>query len=80
MNCRQATRFISDAMESPLNDATRLRLRLHILICPACRHFARQVDDLRQITAAYPGPEQSLTQAETPAAHASPDLDQGKKK
>ena len=35
-------------MDRPLTLLERLRLRMHILICPACTRFDRQMDFLRQ--------------------------------
>lgn len=44
MNCRQATRLMSDARERPLTLTERVALRLHTTLCSACRNFDRQVD------------------------------------
>ncbi|MEW6165483.1 MAG: zf-HC2 domain-containing protein [Pseudomonadota bacterium] len=44
MNCKEATRLMSQELEHKLSFGTRLGLRLHLLICRGCRaterHFA----------------------------------------
>jgi predicted anti-sigma-YlaC factor YlaD len=43
LNCRQASRLISEAMDRKLSFMERLGLRLHLMICTACRAWRRQV-------------------------------------
>lgn len=46
--CRQAARLISDSCQRPLNWRERTALRLHLLVCAACRNFKRQVRLMRE--------------------------------
>ncbi len=48
MNCKQAVRLLSDAMDRDLPAGERLALRLHTLICAGCRHYRQQLSFLRQ--------------------------------
>jgi hypothetical protein len=41
LTCRHATRLISDALDRPLSRGQRLRLGLHLLLCPPCYRFRR---------------------------------------
>lgn len=47
VNCRQASRLISEAMDRELSFMERLGLRLHLMICTACRAWRRQVRLIR---------------------------------
>ena len=45
--CRDVSALVSRAMDEHLSVGERLRVRLHLAICAACRQFARQVRTLR---------------------------------
>ncbi|MHB1241622.1 MAG: anti-sigma factor family protein [Gammaproteobacteria bacterium] len=47
-SCRKMTRQISQEQEHPLQGWAWLALRFHLLICHACRSYARQLRWLRQ--------------------------------
>jgi len=47
LSCRQATRLLSDAQDRRLSTAERLQLRLHVLMCSACRRFGQQLGQMR---------------------------------
>lgn len=51
MNCQQTSRLLSQGLDRPLSFKERLSLRLHLLMCDACRHFAEQLRFLRQAAA-----------------------------
>lgn len=53
LNCRQATRLISEKQERPLSTREHLTLRLHLLWCDGCKNFSLQVPFLRQTMRAY---------------------------
>ena len=53
MNCRKATRTLSEAQERPLAVGEQVALRLHLAMCSSCRNFRRQVTFLRQSMQAY---------------------------
>jgi len=48
IDCREASRLISQNADRPLPLGRRLQLRLHLLVCDACTNFSRQVRHLRQ--------------------------------
>jgi predicted anti-sigma-YlaC factor YlaD len=45
--CRDISVLVSRAMDERLGPAERLRIRLHLLMCGACRRFQGQVQLLR---------------------------------
>ena len=47
IDCKEASRLISQNADRPLPLARRLQLRLHLLVCDACTNFSRQVRLLR---------------------------------
>jgi predicted anti-sigma-YlaC factor YlaD len=51
--CKEASRLISQELEGPLPFGRRMRLRLHLLECNACRRFLRQVEYLRAAMRRY---------------------------
>ena len=53
MNCRQATRLLSDAQERDLSLMDRAALKMHVLICSGCRNFSRQMGALRDMARTY---------------------------
>jgi predicted anti-sigma-YlaC factor YlaD len=53
LDCRDAVRLISRELDGPLPAGRRLRLRLHLLWCAACRGFARQAAFLRMAMQRY---------------------------
>ncbi len=48
LNCRDATRLISDGLDRPLSMAERWRLSLHLLLCAPCCRFRRAARWLHQ--------------------------------
>ncbi|QKS28742.1 zf-HC2 domain-containing protein [Accumulibacter sp.] len=48
MNCKQATRLMSDEMDRDLSAGDRLALRLHTLLCSGCARYREQMSFLRQ--------------------------------
>jgi heterodisulfide reductase subunit B len=53
MNCRNATRLMSEAQERPLSIAERMSLKLHVIMCSGCQNFKDQMGTLRLMTRAY---------------------------
>jgi predicted anti-sigma-YlaC factor YlaD len=49
LNCRQASRLVSEGMDRDLCFMERLGLRLHLMICSACRAWRRQVLLIRRL-------------------------------
>lgn len=50
INCRQATRLISQSMDDKLPWHRRLAMRVHLLYCVWCRRYAAQLHILRKAT------------------------------
>jgi hypothetical protein len=48
MNCKQATRLMSQEMDRDLAAGDRLALRLHTLLCSGCARYREQMAFLRQ--------------------------------
>lgn len=48
LSCRQASQLLSQSRERVLPLRQRLGLRLHLLLCDACRQFASQLKQLRR--------------------------------
>lgn len=48
MNCKDATRAISDGLDRHLSTSDRVKLRVHLFICHYCRNFVRQTRFLRR--------------------------------
>lgn len=53
MNCRNATRLMSEAQERPLSITERISLRLHLIMCSGCHNFKDQMGALRLMTRVY---------------------------
>jgi hypothetical protein len=54
LNCRQAVRAQSEALDQPLSPARRFGLWLHLLLCRWCRRYGRQIRFLRDAARDYP--------------------------
>ena len=53
LNCRQATRLISESQERPLSLQEKLTLKMHTLMCEGCKNFSLQVPFLGKAMRAY---------------------------
>ncbi|MCA9290348.1 MAG: zf-HC2 domain-containing protein [Phycisphaerales bacterium] len=47
LSCRRATQLISLGLDRPLTFGERCSLRLHLLICSACRCYRRHLATMR---------------------------------
>jgi hypothetical protein len=54
INCRQATRLVSQAMDTKLPWHRRLAVRIHLLYCVWCRRYAAQLQLLRKAAKQLP--------------------------
>lgn len=43
MSCRDATRLLSERLEHPLGWRRAWAVRMHVLICAACRRYDKQI-------------------------------------
>jgi predicted anti-sigma-YlaC factor YlaD len=48
LKCRDVSRLLSDGQDQTLPPADRARLRLHLVMCRACRTVNEQFDFLRR--------------------------------
>ena len=48
LNCRRASRLISDALDRELTLGERAALRFHLLVCTSCRNFGGRMRLLRR--------------------------------
>jgi len=48
MNCKQATRLMSQGQDRELNMAERTRLRIHLFICSGCSNYNKQLHLIRE--------------------------------
>jgi hypothetical protein len=48
--CTDVTRFVSESMDRTLPVLTRIKLRLHLMICEGCAQYRQQLLVLRQAT------------------------------
>ena len=51
IDCKEASRLLSQAMDQNLPLWDRVRLRLHLAACDACANFSRQLQLLRRAVA-----------------------------
>lgn len=47
LNCKDATRLISDSLETKLSVRQRMGLLFHIVLCGMCRRFRSNITKLR---------------------------------
>jgi hypothetical protein len=48
MNCKKATRLVSESQERKLSFTENMPLKFHLLICSGCKNFSQQVPFLSQ--------------------------------
>lgn len=48
LNCREVSRLLSDRQDESLPVAERARLRLHLVLCEACRNVSEQMEFVRR--------------------------------
>ena len=53
LNCKNATRLMSESQERPLSIIERMSLKLHMMMCSGCSNFKEQMGVIRSMTRAY---------------------------
>ncbi|MCE2915668.1 MAG: zf-HC2 domain-containing protein [Rubrivivax sp.] len=48
LSCQEVSRLLSDRQDETLPAADRARLRLHLVMCGACRNVQEQMDFMRR--------------------------------
>lgn len=75
-SCRESTRLMSEARERGLTAVERVALRVHLLMCSACRNFGKQLHFLGAAMRVYvPGESGDCNAANSDATPAPPDTD-----
>ena len=49
LTCKDVARILSDGLDTEMAPAERARLRVHMVICDACRNVEQQFDLLRRL-------------------------------
>jgi predicted anti-sigma-YlaC factor YlaD len=49
LTCKEVSRILSDGLDAQMAPAERARLRLHMVVCEACRNVEQQFDLLRRL-------------------------------
>jgi len=49
LTCKEVARILSDGLDQQMAPAERARLRMHMVICEACRNVEQQFDLLRRL-------------------------------
>ena len=49
LTCKDVARILSDGLDTEMAAAERARLRVHMVICEACRNVEQQFDLLRRL-------------------------------
>lgn len=53
LNCRDATRLMSEAQERSLALKDRMSLKMHVMMCSGCRNFGKQMHTLRHLARSF---------------------------
>ena len=54
LNCRDATRLLSESLDHPLPWRRRMGLWMHVSMCKYCSRFGKQIAWLRRFMRRYP--------------------------
>jgi predicted anti-sigma-YlaC factor YlaD len=49
LTCKEVARILSDGLDAEMAPPERARLRLHMMVCEACRNVEQQFDLLRRL-------------------------------
>ena len=53
--CRNVHRLVIEGQDRELSWRERATVRIHMMMCSACRHFESQIGFLRQAIRRFPG-------------------------
>lgn len=53
LNCKEATRLLSEKKDRPLSGKEKISLTVHTMICSACRNFGKQMDSISVFAQSY---------------------------
>ena len=69
--CTDVTRLVSESMDRTLPVLTRIKLRLHLMICEGCAQYRQQLLNIRQALQRPASPSQDQRQDEPPLSPAA---------
>ncbi len=49
LSCQEASRLASEGLDRKLPSLQRWRLRLHLLLCSACRAYKREIEGIHRL-------------------------------
>jgi hypothetical protein len=55
MNCKQATRLMSEELDRGLTWRERIALKMHVMMCAGCTNFRKQMAFLRRASRFWSG-------------------------
>ena len=55
LSCKETPQLVSRSLDARLSWSQRMAVRLHLLMCGACRRFVEQMGVIRRAARAYPG-------------------------
>jgi predicted anti-sigma-YlaC factor YlaD len=62
LSCKEVARILSDGLDAEMAPGERARLRLHMVICEACRNVEQQFGLLRRLVRkSEPGPDEDAS-------------------
>lgn len=53
LSCKQATQLLSERLDRPLGTKEKVAVTMHTTMCPACKRFGKQVEEMSKISKAY---------------------------
>jgi hypothetical protein len=65
--CPEVIRILSLGMDKPLPITTRIKLRIHYLMCSFCEHYAKQLNYMREVACEFPEKIGEISDATLPA-------------
>jgi predicted anti-sigma-YlaC factor YlaD len=70
MNCKKATRLLSEAQDRELSLTEHAALKIHLMMCSGCSNFSQQLNLLRRFshfyTQGYTGGDDTIDSPEKP--------------
>ncbi|PCJ38561.1 MAG: hypothetical protein COA99_11745 [Moraxellaceae bacterium] len=61
LSCQQVTELVSASQERPLNFKEKVKLRMHTVMCSACRNFESSMGTLRKAMQEFAKGEHNTT-------------------
>jgi len=66
LSCEEASRLVSESLDRPLTRGEKIALRMHTLICRACRLMRQQMTALHELAGRIPDSANSRLRASLP--------------